>query len=207
MLERVARPLAGLLNWIASFLNAAYRALGTPGKLLQDLLNGSWLGHSLHPVLVDVVIGGATAVVLLDVLRVVFGAGGTEDAATWVLALAYAAGVGSILSGWTDFKDTASGNERNVVGLHGLINVVGLAGFGISLFQRMQGDHVAAFWPMLIGYAIISLGSYIGGHVVFKYGYMVNHNAFDRGARAKDFKPVIALSEVPEETPTKVTFG
>ncbi|MEO5986007.1 MAG: Rieske 2Fe-2S domain-containing protein [Candidatus Limnocylindria bacterium] len=207
MLEWVARPLAGLLNWIASFLNAVYRALGAPGKLLQDLLNGSWLGHSLHPVLVDVVIGGATAVVLLDVLRVVFGAGGTEDAATWVLALAYAAGVDSILSGWTDFKDTASGNERNVVGLHGLINVVGLAGFGISLFQRMQGDHIAAFWPMLIGYAIISLGSYIGGHVVFKYGYMVNHNAFNRGKKAKEFTAVAPLADVPEGTPTQVAFG
>lgn len=207
MLERLARPLAGLLNWLAGFLNAVYRALGRPGKLLQDLLNGSWLGHSLHPVLVDVVIGGATAVVLLDVLRVVFGAGGTEDASTWVLALVYAAGVGSILSGWTDFKDTASGNERNVVGLHGLINLVGFAGFGVSFFQRLQGDHGAAFWPMLIGYALISVGSFVGGHVVFKYGYMVNHNAFNRGKRAKDFTAVAPLADVPEGTPTQVTFG
>jgi nitrite reductase/ring-hydroxylating ferredoxin subunit len=36
---------------------------------------------------------------------------------------------------------------------------------------------------------------------------MVNHNAFNRGKRAKDFTPVMALSELPEEKPTKVTFG
>ena len=207
MIERAAKPLAGLLNWLAGFLNAVFRVLGRPGKLLQDLLNGSWLGHSLHPVLVDVVIGGATAVVFLDVLRVVFGASGTEDAATWVLALTYAAGVGSILSGWTDFKDTASGNERNVVGLHGIINFVGMAGFGISLALRLGGNVDGAFWPMLIGYGIISVGSYIGGHVVFKYGYMVNHNAFSRGKRAKEFTAVAPVADVPDGEATQVSFG
>jgi nitrite reductase/ring-hydroxylating ferredoxin subunit/uncharacterized membrane protein len=207
MLERIAQPLAGFLNWLAGFLNAVYRALGGPGKFIQDFLNGAWLGHSLHAVLVDVVVGGATAVVFLDILRVVFGVAGTEDAATWVLALTYAAGVGSILSGWTDFKDTASGNERNVAGFHGIVNFVGFAGFGFSLFQRLQGNSDAAFWPMLIGYAIISLGAYIGGHIVFKYGYMVNHNAFSRGKRAKEFTAILAAAELPEETPTKATYG
>ncbi|MCV0403623.1 MAG: Rieske 2Fe-2S domain-containing protein [Chloroflexi bacterium] len=207
MIERVAKPLAGFLNWLAGLLDAIYRALGRPGKLLQDLLNGTWLGHSLHAVLVDVVVGGATAVVFLDVLRVVFGVTGTEDAGTWVLALTYAAGVGAILSGWTDFKDTASGNERNVVGLHGIINAVGFAGFGFSLFQRLQGNPDAAFWPMLIGYAIISVGAYIGGHVVFKYGYMVNRNAFNRGKRAKEFTAVAPLADVPDGAATQVTFG
>ncbi len=36
---------------------------------------------------------------------------------------------------------------------------------------------------------------------------MVNHNAFNTGKRAKDFTPVVAVAEVPEETPTKVMFG
>jgi len=36
---------------------------------------------------------------------------------------------------------------------------------------------------------------------------MVNHNAFSRGKRAKDFTAAVAVSEVPEETPTKIMFG
>ena len=60
MLERTARPLVGLWNGIAAVSEAVYRGLGSPGKLLQDFLNGSWLGHSLHPVLTDVVVGGAS---------------------------------------------------------------------------------------------------------------------------------------------------
>jgi len=207
MLERLARPLAGVWNGAASAISTFYRVLGLPGKLLQDLMNGSWLGHSLHAVIVDVVVGGATAALLLDVLRVFFNVEGLETAATWVLGLAWAAGIGAILTGLTDFKDTASGDERNVTGMHGLINIIGTAAFFFSLQQRWRGNHDAAFWALVIGYLIISLGAFIGGHVVFKFGYMINHNAFAKGKRAKEFTPVAPAADVPEGTPTKVMFG
>jgi nitrite reductase/ring-hydroxylating ferredoxin subunit/uncharacterized membrane protein len=207
MLERWARPLAGLWNGIASVVGGVYRVLGAPGRLLQDFMNGSWLGHSLHAVVVDVVVGGATAALLLDVLRVFFGVGGLETATVWVLGLAWLAGIGALLTGLTDFKDTGPGDTRNVAGLHGVVNIVATGGFAISLVQRGGGNHDVAFWVLLFAYLVVSLGSYIGGHVVFKYGYMVNYNAFSRGKRAKAFTPVIAAAEVPEATPTKVMFG
>lgn len=208
MIERMARPLRGLSNGIASATDAVYRPLGRPGKLLQDLLNGSWLGHSLHAVLVDVVVGGTTAVVLLDVLRVFFTVDGLETAATWVLGLCALSALGAILSGLTDYKDTSpNSDERDVAGLHGLINIVATIFFAVSFFQRLGSAHDAAFWVLLIGYLVVSVGAFIGGHVVFKYGYMVNHNAFSKGKRAKEFTPLVALADVPEETPTKVTFG
>jgi nitrite reductase/ring-hydroxylating ferredoxin subunit/uncharacterized membrane protein len=208
MLERMARPLRGLSNGIASATDGLYRVLGRPGKLLQDLLNGSWLGHSLHAVLVDIVIGGATAALLLDALRIFFNVEGMEVAATWVLGLATLSAVGAILSGLTDYKDTApNSGERDVAGLHGLINIVASVVFAISLVQRLGDSHDAAFWVLLVGYLIVSVGGYIGGHLVFKYGYMVNHNAFSRGKRAKEFTPVAAVASVSEGTPTKVMFG
>ncbi len=120
MLERMARPLRGLSNGIAGVTDGIYRVLGGPGRLLQDFLNGSWLGHSLHAVLVDVVIGAATAALLLDVLRVFFSVEGLETATTWVLGLAWLSALGAILSGLTDYKDTAPNSaERDVAGLHG----------------------------------------------------------------------------------------
>lgn len=208
MLERMGRPLRGFGNGTASVMDAIYGRLGRPGKLLQDLLNGSWLGHSLHAVIVDVVIGGATAALLLDVLRIVFGVEGLELAAAWVLGLALAAGVGAILTGLTDYKDTApNSDERDVTILHGLTNVTGALAFTVSLAFRIGADHDAGFWALLVGYLLISLGGYIGGHVVYKYGYMVDHNAFSRGKRAEAFTPVMPATELPEETPTKVTFG
>jgi nitrite reductase/ring-hydroxylating ferredoxin subunit/uncharacterized membrane protein len=207
MLERVARPLVGLWNGIATVSNAFYKALGSPGKLLQDFLNGSWLGHSLHPVLTDVVVGGATMVVFLDILRFFFSVDGLETATSWTLTLTVLAGVGTILTGLTDFKDTGTGDERNVAGLHGVINIVAIVIFFVSLLQRLGGAYDAAFWVALGAYLVISVGAYIGGHVVFKYGYMVNHNAFAKGKRAKEFTPVMPAAELAEATPTKVSLG
>ena len=209
MLERMARPLRGFGNGLANAVRAVFRVLGTPGRFLQDFLNGSWLGHSLHAVLVDVVIGAATAAVLLDVLRVVFGVEGLETATTWVTGLAWASGVGSIITGLTDYKDTAPDSPtRDVAVLHGLVNIVGTGGFAFSTMSRLGGRHDTAFVGLLLGYAVIALGGYIGGHIVFKHGYAVNMNAFSRGKRAKEFTTLLAVADVPDDgTPTKATFG
>ena len=208
MLERWALPLRGLSNGIASAMRGFYGVLGGPGRLLQDFLNGSWLGHSLHAVFVDVVIGGATVAVLLDVLRVLFGVAGLEDAATWTVGLVFLSALGAIVTGLTDYKDTNHDTPaRDVAGLHGLINIVATVGFGISLWLRLVDAHDVGFWVLLVAYLVVSFGGYIGGHIVFKYGYMVNFNAFARGKKAAEFTPVVPAAEVPENTPTKVTFG
>jgi nitrite reductase/ring-hydroxylating ferredoxin subunit/uncharacterized membrane protein len=208
MIERMARPLRGLSNGIATVVDGFYRVLGRPGKLLQDLLNGSWLGHSLHAVLVDVVIGAATAAVLLDLLRVFFGVDGLETATTWVVGLTALSAIGSIVTGLTDYKDTApNSSERDITGFHGLTNIVATVFVAVSFFLRLGDGHDAAFWALLIGYLVVSVGGYIGGHVVFKYGYMVNHNAFSRSKRAKEFTPIAPIAEVPDGAPTKVMFG
>ncbi len=208
MLERWARPLRGLGNGVANVVAGAYRVLGTPGRYLQDLLNGTWLGHSLHAVVVDVVVGGATAALLLDVLGLVFGVDGLGTAATWVLGLAWLSGVGAILTGLTELKDTApSSAERDLTITHGLVNIAGNGLFGLSLSQRLGGAHDAAIWPLLAGYLLIGVGGYIGGHVVFKYGYAVNHNAFSRGRRAKEYTAVLPVADLPDGVPTRATLG
>lgn len=208
MIERLALPLRGLSNAIASVMRGFYRVLGGPGRFLQDFLNGTWLGHSLHAVLVDIVIGGATVAVLLDLLRVIFGVTGLEDATTWTIWLVFLSALGAVVTGLTDYKDTSPDSAaRDVAGLHGLVNLVATVGFGISLWLRLVGGHDAGFWVSLVSYLVVSVGGFIGGHIVFKYGYMVNYNAFSRGKKAAEFTPVAPVSDLPENTPTKVTFG
>jgi nitrite reductase/ring-hydroxylating ferredoxin subunit/uncharacterized membrane protein len=142
------------------------------------------------------------------VLRVFFSIDGLETATTWVVGLAALSALGAILSGLTDYKDTApSSAQRDVAGLHGLVNIVATVAFAVSFFQRLGGAHDGAFWILLLGYLVVSVGGYIGGHVVFKFGYMVNHNAFSRGKRAKDFTAAVAVADVPDGTPTKIMFG
>jgi nitrite reductase/ring-hydroxylating ferredoxin subunit/uncharacterized membrane protein len=207
MLERTARPLAGLWNGIASAMDAIYRGLGSPGRYLQDFLNGVWLGHSLHAVLVDVVVGGATAALLLDVLRVLFGMEGMETAATWIVGLVFLSALGAFVSGLTDFKDTAPGDERNLAGMHGLINIAGTVGLAFSLVVRLASSHDLGFWLLLVSYLVLSVGAYIGGHVVFKHGVMINHNDFPRAKRAREFTAVLPAADLADGQPTKAMLG
>ena len=206
MLERLARPWARLWNGTASVMDAIYGGLGRPGKLLQDFLNGSWLGHSLHPVVVDVVVGGSTVAVLLQVLSW-FGVADLRTALLWVLALTGLAALSAIVSGLTDFKDTATGDERAIVGLHGLINIVATVIFIAAFLVLRSGGDAAAGWLIVVAYAVLSTGAFIGGHVVFKYGYMVNYNAFAGGKKAKEFTAVLPAAELVEGTPTKAMLG
>ncbi len=206
MLERWSRGLKGLGNWTAGVMDAFYGALGTPGKYLQDFLNGSWLGHPLHPVLTDVVVGGFTMLIILDLVSLIFGAN-FRDPSLIILGLTTLAGIATILSGLTDFKDTATGDERNVTTLHGYTNVASILIYAIAFFVRLGGSETTGQILAIIGYLVISVGAFIGGHVVFKYGYMVNHNAFSRGRRAKEFTPIMPAVELAENTPTKAALG
>ncbi len=206
MFERLARPLAGLSEWIARLANGMYRVLGRPGKLLQDLLNGSWLGHSLHPLLTDVVVGGATSATLLLVLGW-FGVSDLEVATGWALGLTCLAALGAIAAGLTDFKDTNEGDERNVAGLHALLNLVATVGLLIAFFARLTGADALTAIALVAGYLVLTVGAFIGGHLVFKYGVMVNYNAFARGKRAAEFTAVLPDAELSDGTPTRASLG
>jgi nitrite reductase/ring-hydroxylating ferredoxin subunit/uncharacterized membrane protein len=208
MLERWSKGLKGLGNWTAGVMDGFYRVLGGPGKWLQDFLNGSWLGHPLHPLLTDVVVGGFTMLVIFDLWSLIFGAD-FRDASLVILGLSILAGLGTIISGLTDFKDTASGDERNVTTLHGYTNVLAIVLYVVAFFVRLGPEDGQTTGQVLsvIGYLIITIGAFIGGHVVFKYGYMVNYNAFAGGRRAKTFTPVLPAAELAENTPTKASLG
>ncbi len=207
MLERWGRPFRGFGDWLARVVDAFYRVLGRPGKWLQDFVNGSWLGHPVHPVVTDVVIGGAAILAAFDLLTLVLGVENLETASLVAVGIVSLSAIAATTTGLTDFKDTHTGDERNVVVLHGLINVVATAAYIVSFFLRLGGSEVLGIWVALGGVLVLTVGGYIGGHVVFKYGYMVNRNAFARGQRAKEFTPIIAAADVPESTPIKVMLG
>jgi nitrite reductase/ring-hydroxylating ferredoxin subunit/uncharacterized membrane protein len=188
-------------------MDSFYRVLGRPGKWLQDFLNGSWLGHPVHPVLTDVVIGGATLIVVFDLAALILGTDELDTASLVAVGVTALAALGTLWTGLTDFKDTAKGDERNVAILHGLINIVATVAYFASIFLRLGDGDDLGRWFSLAGALILTAGGYIGGHLVFKYGYMVNRNAFAKGQRAKEFTPIIAAADVPESTPTKVMLG
>ncbi len=206
MLERWSKGLTGLGNWTAAVAEGFYRVLGRPGKWLQDFLNGSWLGHPLHPALTDVVVGGFTMLVIFDLWSLIFDAT-FREASLVIMGISILAGLGAIVSGWTDFKDTADGDERNVATLHAYANMLAIAVYIVAFLIRLGDGQAIGQVLSVIGYLIITTGAFIGGHIVFKYGFMVNRNAFAGGRRAKTFTPILPAAELAENTPTKASLG
>jgi nitrite reductase/ring-hydroxylating ferredoxin subunit/uncharacterized membrane protein len=209
LLERWARPFNGFGAWLAKLTNGIYRSLGFPGRLFQDLMNGSFLGHSTHGLLTDAAVGAVTALLVLDIVAVVFGADGSgfETASLVVLGFGALSAWGAVLAGLTDHKDVDSGDARNMATLHGLINIFATIGYTVAFFVRLGGGIGAARWISLVAFLLLASGAFIGGHLVYKYGVMVNHNAFSGGRRAKEFTPILPAAELPEGMPTKAAIG
>jgi nitrite reductase/ring-hydroxylating ferredoxin subunit/uncharacterized membrane protein len=206
LLERWSRPFRGLGNAIAGLTAGIYRALGGPGRLLQDLMNGSMLGHSLHGMLTDAVVGAVSAVLVLDAAAVFFGAD-VETATLIVLGFGALSAWGAALAGLTDHKDIDPGDARNVATLHGLTNLTATILYTIAFFVRLAGGVGIGRWIALVAFVLIAGGAFIGGHLVYKWGVMVNYNAFTRARRAKEFTAVLPAVDLPEGKPVKAMLG
>lgn len=68
--EWVAGPIErlGMLDSVAGSVKTLVDRLVPVGGTSKDLLSGTWLGHPLHPVLTDVVVGAWTSSFLLDLV-------------------------------------------------------------------------------------------------------------------------------------------
>ncbi len=183
---------------IADVYSAVSRSVIRP-KWLRSLLHGTWLGHPLHPLLTDLPIGALTVALVLDVLDI-------YDGANWATLVGFGGLLAAALAGMVDLDET-SGKARQYGGLHAGLMFVATVFYLFSVLIRfgvMPGDPVYAIGTAAAGYAIILLGSYIGGDLVFAFGNMVDRHAW-RGGGAK--WAALDLTEVPERTPTKAKAG
>src|SRR3954471_17662538 len=99
-----ARPLARAIEGSA-VLDAPAKALGKavrgalhPGAV-KDALSGTWLGHALHPLLTDTVIGTWASALLLDLT------GSDADASERLIAAGVVCAVPTAVTGATDWAD------------------------------------------------------------------------------------------------------
>jgi nitrite reductase/ring-hydroxylating ferredoxin subunit/uncharacterized membrane protein len=198
-LERVGDLLQGAVGGV-------YGALGRPGRALKNIMHGTTFGHPLHPAVTDVPIGAWTAGLILDVVahytdRVPAAAG---DVA---LAVGLLAAVLAAATGLTDYHDTF-GHERRMATAHGLTMVLVVTLDAVSMGLRWWGAaslHPPAVGLSTAGYALLLLGGYLGGHVVFGIGTAVNRNAFVEGP--EDFVTVGRAEDFPEGVLKRVDAG
>lgn len=193
-IDQAAEPLQKAVSKI--FQNS-----GPLGQKIANLLNGSWLGHPVHPVLTDIPIGAWMVAVTLDGMEAGTGSRGIGKAADAAVALGVAGAVGSAVSGLADWQHTV-GESRRTGFTHALLNTTALVLFIGSLAARGKRQRGLGRALALTGFSIAGVAAYLGGDLVYRQKIGVNHAPEGENLETKGFVPVLALENLPENTPT-----
>ena len=181
---KAANQAVGALESLEALDPIAVKLAGAVTKAVpvgatRDALSGTWLGHALHPVLTDVVIGSYTSASLLDLL------GGDDDgkATERLIEVGIAASVPTVASGLTDWAMTIFGERRaRPVGLaHATANLTASTLYGASLAARRRGERGRGKLLAAAGATVLAVGGFLGGHLSLTRGVGVNQTAFDEG--------------------------
>jgi len=178
-----------------------------PPRRLKSLLNGTWFGHPLHPVITDIPVAAWMITAVFDVLWLIspttfaWAARGAE--VTVLLGLLGA--LGAIVTGLTDWSDTC-GAERRVGLNHALFNALATMLYLVSFVLRLlqaPGDSILTAIIGFVGLASVIYAAYLGGDMAFTKGTGVNHTAWE--AAGDDYEAVLAVESVEENKLYRVT--
>lgn len=199
-----------LTDRISDALQSGVKAvIGTnrkPPRRFKTLLNGTWLGHPLHPAITDVPIGAWLLAVIFDIIWLAspavnsWAARGAEIA----VLIGILAAVAAAVTGLADWSDSY-GAERTVGLYHAGLNSLALVLYIVSFFIRLadpSGESVAAAILGFIGIVSVLVAAYLGGDMVFGKGTGVNHVAWQEGSH--DFVSVLPVAEMPDNTLRRV---
>ncbi|MCM4081651.1 Rieske 2Fe-2S domain-containing protein [Paractinoplanes hotanensis] len=171
--------------------------LKTPERL-RDTLHGVWIGHALHPVLVQVPVGAFISAGVLDLLP------GQRRASTVLIAVGTAGVAPAVAAGWTDWSQMTKDKQR--VGLvHAAANVAAVGLYTASLVARLRGRSGRAL--SYAGLSVAGLGAYLGGHISYSRGGGMNQAAPDLNRVPAEWTSVGSLASLPEGKPAVRTVG
>src|SRR6266702_3710061 len=193
-LDKLGEPIQ---NWLLAFFGQP----GQPTRKLKDLLNGTWLGHSVHPLLTDVPLGSWSGTMLLDLAWLNQESKGMADGADLTLLLGLLGATGAVATGVTDWSDL-DGTDRRVGLMHGLLNGSITIMYLVSLILRRTGQRRAGIALSTVGYLTSLFSAYLGGEMILAKGIGVNHVAWQGGSN--DFVEVMDMADLEEGKLTRV---
>jgi len=179
-----------------------HKLFGNPGTFsykIKDALNGVWLGHVVHPIIVAFPIGSWSATTLLDVVWLADEDEGVARSADATLWLGIAGAVGSAATGLTNWTDTDGPDQRTGM-LHALLNTSSLTLNLVSAILRITGQRRTAIGLAAGAYGLLLYSGYLGGELAYSSGIGVNHVAWEGGS--DDF---VAVMDEAALEPKKLT--
>jgi hypothetical protein len=162
---------AEALDAPAEAVGTAVRRLTSP-RALKEALSGTWLGHAVHPLLTDLVIGSFVSATVLDVI------GPRDDGAASrrLIALGIATYGPTALTGVNDWADVerTDGGVRRAGLVHAATNAGALSLYVASFAARRRGEHGRGVALGLGGAAALAFAAFLGGHLSFAKGVGVD---------------------------------
>jgi nitrite reductase/ring-hydroxylating ferredoxin subunit/uncharacterized membrane protein len=190
-----AQALDGVSDRLQSAVTAAVRP-----QALRDLLHGTWLGHPLHPVMVQLPVGAFMSAAVLDLLP------GTRRASTILIAVGTAAVAPAAAAGWLDWSQMTK--DRRRVGLvHATANVVATGFYAASLVARLRGRHTQGRALSYAGLSLAGMGAYLGGHLAYARAGGMNQAAPEIVRIPEEWTSVGSLASLPADKPVVRTVG
>jgi nitrite reductase/ring-hydroxylating ferredoxin subunit len=193
--ERLERA-EGLDAPAAVVKKAADSAL-SPG--VRDALNGVWLGHPVHPLLIVAPLGSWLSASVLDLLP------GNRRAARTLVGLGTLAAVPTAVTGWADWSQLHPQQQR--VGLvHAAANGLAAALQAASWRARRRGAHGRGVGLSLAALAVGGAAGWLGGHLSYRQSAGTNHAEQAPHVLPDEFSRLCALDELPDGKPVRLVL-
>lgn len=151
---------ARVLDPLARRLAALSRGVSRPRRL-RPVLAGESIGHSAHPMLVQLPIGAWVSAGWLDCLP------RTENSAAVLTGIGIAGAVPAIAAGLVDYANLNQ-RQRRVAVVHAAANAFSLGCQVLSLRDRLSGRLRRGQWLGLAGTATLAIGGVLGGHLAHR---------------------------------------
>jgi nitrite reductase/ring-hydroxylating ferredoxin subunit/uncharacterized membrane protein len=201
MHRQIGRVIDQQASWAKPLGDSAQELLKTAfegTRPLKDLLNGTWLGHPVHPVVTDVPVGAMTVAAVLDLA-------GQDQAADIAVLTGLASMAASAATGAADAVDTY-GKPQVYATVHATLMVSAFTAYAGSAVLRLgpRGLRPVARLLSFAGYGAMAAGAYVGGDLTYRLGNQVDRHAFD--SHSTKWK-ALDVTEVPAGTLVKAKAG
>jgi nitrite reductase/ring-hydroxylating ferredoxin subunit/uncharacterized membrane protein len=177
---------------------------GEVTRTLADLLHGTWLGHSLHAVLVELPVGSWTAAGLFDALHLATGSRNAAWTADALLALGVGTAVPAAVAGMADYSAIREDAAAEAA-LHGTLNSIALGLFLLSLADRRNGNRGRGTVTSFAGLGVVVASAWLGGDMVYRRRVGVNFN--EPPEQSKGWIAVLNDDELAEGESRRVVIG
>jgi nitrite reductase/ring-hydroxylating ferredoxin subunit/uncharacterized membrane protein len=186
-LDRVVEPLQQMVRKL-------------PSGRFKDALHGVWLGHPVHPVLVQLPVGAWMSAAFLDAL------GRDDDGARHLIGLGLLASVPAALAGSADWAEQHEQQLRTGV-VHAAANSAAIGLYAGSLLARARQRAGLGKALGYAGLAAVAVGGLLGGDISYRQAGGANHAEETPHLVTPGWQDLVPLAELTPGKPGQVMLG